>query len=709
MAAPSLQDRVDSLLTRQVAEDRNYGRQSVDLEVAALIENYATTLLLNPKVVLYLAHLARNGLLKVVRDELLAVETLTKTVSDLGNVTFTIKSTAALTRAQTALLQLENQNIASVGPAYARFERSVTEFLNKQLSKNVRRRGATELTRPEGEAQQDLPTDYSSLQDLHSETLSRLFSMVVGVQNFLSTPLNTVIGAALAYQAREDIQAIIDDVEADASGAQSRDYANRLIASRASLKSVVVPPGIEDPVLSTALPLPHGYLLTASSELLPAVKTFGPGPFASVGTLTVDVDGVAESITPNLGTGPTVIGSQVTWPVVIPPNTHLFFQVGETPVRVVLNSESIEVSKSIGDVIAAIQGAGVGLSAAEYCRSGTGRLVVWAPAATSLAVSESWVAPKHPSAVVINKIPFVYDRSAHAVVGLALGKGLVGATPNMVVDCVTYGLTNAVASASPDGKVVLSSAVPAFGTVMAMSGSLSTAWGINGTVFPTSSVLTLSGTTPTGEVPIPSALLSRGDLLESTVGLSTITPTQSSILLDTPLKTFSGPVTVTSGLLLSWQSLDLGVRAFLSRVQNGPFLKGLGKLDYHISVLAGSATPAQRNQAIDVLDSLVAWLYDLVVTLTGTAKLPDGGAVQERAIAEDLIFTLIERKYDQAADLLSKCQVSEFFDLDYQTMSYGGALLKASSELAQSDLNYPNRSKDEGLKVTSFNAGTGVP
>jgi predicted O-linked N-acetylglucosamine transferase (SPINDLY family) len=144
MTSRSLQDQVNTLLSRKVAEDRNQGRQSIDLEAAAIVENFATTLLLNPRVVLYFAHLARNGLLKVAQDEAAALVSLVKTVQDLGNVTYSIDSTASLELAKVALLQLENQNVAATGPVYSRFESAVSTFLDKKLSRNVRRAGATE-------------------------------------------------------------------------------------------------------------------------------------------------------------------------------------------------------------------------------------------------------------------------------------------------------------------------------------------------------------------------------------------------------------------------------------------------------------------------------------------------------------------------------------------------------------------------------------
>ena len=710
MAAVSLQDQVSALLSRKVVEDRNNGRQSVDLEAAAIIENFATTLLLNPKVVLYFANLAKNGLLAALQSEVDAIDALVQTIQDLGNQTFAIKSTSALERAKTALLQLENQNISSVGSAYSRFDSAVSDFLGKQLKKNVLQPGATSLVRPGVEARQDMPSAYSDLVSAHAGTLNRLFALAVGVQNFESTPLSTIIGGALAYEARTDIQGIIDSIGDDPSGAQSRDFATRLIASRAALKSVVTPPSITDPSLSTSQSLPVGYALSAHSELLPASMSFGPDPgtglFAQGGDLNISVDGVLTNTTPNLGLGPVVVGAPgVSWPVTVPPNTHLFLSVDGVPHRVPLNDGTDgSLSMSILDVIHAIED--VGLNAGEFGKSGSGRLMLWRDA-TKTRISVDPVGVGDP--VGVFNLGFSYSNSAHALLGLQLGV-FHGATADMVVDAVNLLVPSVTASKAALGKVSVSAKSPIFGNTMVVSGTLADKWGASGTYVPTSSVLTLVGKTPDGSAPNPVLLLSPGDLVATPVGSSTIASLNSSfVILSSPVTTFSGPVTITSGLLLSWQSSNQAIQAFLSKWASSPFLLGLGRLDALIAVLAGSATPAQRSQTLSIVGSLSEWVSSLVAILSAPAsQLPAGGAALEGPIAENLLATLLERKYDQAADLLVMCRVSEFFDLDYQTMSYGGALMKASADFAQTDVLFPNRANDDDVTVTHRNQGAGA-
>lgn len=712
MTVRSLQEQVDLLLSRKVAEDRNFGRQSVDLEASALQGNFATTLLLNPRVVLYFAHLARNGLLKALQDESSALQALSKDIDDLGNVTTSISSTTELEKAKTALLQLENQETLATGPAFKRLDAALSSFLDKRLSKNVRRHGSAELVRPAEEARQDLPGSFTGLLELHSAMLSRLFALSVGVQNFQSTPLTTTIGSSLAFRVRDDIQDIIDEISVDSSGARSRDYAIRTLAARASLRAVVNPPQIEDPVLDTEARLPKGYALSAYSSIEPAIAVGTKGPFANVGSLSVTVDGVTEVATPALGDGPTIVGEAVAWPITVPGNHHLFFSVDGVSTRVVLNQTDIPIQMSLAQVASAIQDAG--LSAGEFCKPGTSRLMVSAPGKSALAVDLSFTGTKLTTMTsgafddMVFNLTVLYTNSAHELAGLPLGTEVPGYTAARVVDGLNAFFTKCLASVR-DEAVVLMTTTPDFGTQMTVSGNMAGTLGLAGTFYGQSDTLFLTGSTPDGSLPNPSALVSRGDTVSTSSGSALVKAVSAdSIVLQSALRTFSGPISVKSGLYESWGLLNAGVRSFILRWRSSPFMKGLGRLGSLIAVLAGSSTPAQRAQASDVIKDLADWLADLVEVLE-SAQLPEGGASLERPIAENLLSTLTERKYDLAVDLLSQCRVSEFFDLDYQSMSYGGSLLKASSDLARADLVFPNRAKDEDLTMEHNNAGVWTP
>src|SRR3954470_15365886 len=104
MSTRTLQDQIDSLLGRRVAEAKVRGSPSPDTEAIALYESITINLLLRPKAVLFLAHTARNGLIKAANDELANILEMRKAVSDLGNPSFDIRSTKSLVKARTALI-----------------------------------------------------------------------------------------------------------------------------------------------------------------------------------------------------------------------------------------------------------------------------------------------------------------------------------------------------------------------------------------------------------------------------------------------------------------------------------------------------------------------------------------------------------------------------------------------------------------------------
>ena len=109
MALLTIQEQVSTFLQRKLAEDKTEGTPSVQVEAAAVLDSVALNLVFSPRTVLYFAHLARNALLTLVTDELASVETLKKTIQDLGNQSYALRDLKALERAKTSLLQIETQ------------------------------------------------------------------------------------------------------------------------------------------------------------------------------------------------------------------------------------------------------------------------------------------------------------------------------------------------------------------------------------------------------------------------------------------------------------------------------------------------------------------------------------------------------------------------------------------------------------------------
>jgi hypothetical protein len=68
---------------------------------------------------------------------------------------------------------------------------------------------------------------------------------------------------------------------------------------------------------------------------------------------------------------------------------------------------------------------------------------------------------------------------------------------------------------------------------------------------------------------------------------------------------------------------------------------------------------------------------------------------QERSVAEGIMTTLTERKFDRALAYLLQGRFVEVFTFDWQTASFSGELLAAASSVAQTDITWPSVSGDE--------------
>jgi hypothetical protein len=234
---------------------------------------------------------------------------------------------------------------------------------------------------------------------------------------------------------------------------------------------------------------------------------------------------------------------------------------------------------------------------------------------------------------------------------------------------------------------------------MSFSGTWTASLGLLSSYEATSNEVSLldenaSAVSPIGRVDV-------GDVFESATGESQISRLKASTLeLASPIRTFSGPITVTSSLYLVWQEISAQVSLFLSTWTTGPYAVGLSSLDQLISILIGSPTSPRRSEAIALLNDLKSKLLSLQSSLTTTpATLPTGSASKERSAITNVVTLFTERKFDRALDLLLRCKIQEVFEVDWQSASYSGNLMKAAENIAQSDVKFPDTTKDEGYDV----------
>lgn len=234
---------------------------------------------------------------------------------------------------------------------------------------------------------------------------------------------------------------------------------------------------------------------------------------------------------------------------------------------------------------------------------------------------------------------------------------------------------------------------------MSLSGTWVGSLGLSSSYFAMSNQVSLLDDTSTVVSPI--GRLDVGDIFDSGTGQSAVSRLRASTIeLSSAIRTFSGPITVTSALYLTWQEVETQLQSFLASWTEGKFAVDLTALNQLIAVLIGSPTSPRRSEAIALLDDLRTQLLDLSANLSTTAAtLPANSALKEKAAINNVISTFTERKFDRALELLLRCKLQEVFQIDWQSASFSGNLMKAAESIAKSDVKFPDMTQDEGFDV----------
>jgi hypothetical protein len=704
MALLTVQEQISTLLQRNLVEDKTKGTPSVQVEAAAVMDSVALNFVFNPRITLYFAHLARNALLKLATDECNAALALMETIRDLGNQSYALHDLKALERAKSSLLQIETQGqILSTEGAFKGFDSAAKEFLDKQLSKNVRRQGTQGLVRPSIEAAAALPGDYATLKSLHAQVDSRLGYLTNGVRAFSTSSIAGTLGLNAAFRVRKDIESIISDLETDPTAAGSREYAIRISAARTALRLLGTPPGVFDPKVSTQDSLPYGYSLHGVSAVEPLTLTssLGPWPVSYLTPFVVTkypVAGAPQVTSKSfaLTSSALMIGTiSSTW--TIPPQGGLFFSFSGVPVRVVLNSSTSSALKTAADVAAAINAqAGGYVQAEEIWETGGSRVGIWSHSGLEFSLTDL-ISEDHSGST--SGSPTLWTNSMRELLGLPNEStdhhGTLSAV--QMKDCLDslLGTSGAIFDVDGDYLVMSVPLLPGETFKTSIPCALPAPIFDSPAVPAVSSSVVLVGTY-LGKAVTPSAygLVAAGDTLSSPTGKSAIASVADTLTLTDSLPIFDGPITITSGLVLMWQPLQLALDAFESVwAKDG----SIARLDTVIAPLYGSPTLARRNDAMKVLQVLVDTLQSLQTVLSSYPVSSDVSV--EKAIAEGIMSTLTERKFDRAQSFLLQGQFVEVFSLDWQTASFSGELLAAATDVAQNDLNWPRVNNDEQVGV----------
>lgn len=717
MAVRSTTEQAQSLLERRVAQAKVRGTIPSDVEAYAIIESISQNLLFNPRAALLFALLAKNGLRAAIVNELSIVDSLKNDLADLSNPSFSITDTRYLTEARNALIQLSQLDGLSVSSTqYKKFDNAVSNFLTKTISKGLRKPGATELTRPGAEASVDLVADYSDLVEVHADVLDRLYALSVGVENFVNSPLSTILGTTTVARAQADLNELLELIGEEGTTPADRDMVIRLITNRAAIKTTGALPDIQAPVLDTVLNLPTGYSLKAVSDAAFAVATSSSGPFSLPANAQVSVSVNGSTIGPvnvpqanfDLNNQAFITSGQVAFPVAIPSNYFLFVVINGTPYSVPVTANPAATKSSlIADLNAKFLASSdipvKSLRIDEFISPGTSRLILRHPTASSLQLTNVYVTSTsaYPGATVFGS--GTLTNSIHTLIGFdGTELGFSGTTQiSPLLDAINWQFSSLVTATRLSGDVIQLQTV-ATNPGTSLSVTAPTALDLAGIFNADSNSLRLYGKVSgvTTDPVSPVGLLDIGDTVTISSGTSTVASiTESRIVLTTALPTVDGAITVDSALRKAYANLQSDLDGFLPTWLNGWYAQSLEKLGLAISTAGQSSLQSQINIALSYLASLEADLLTLKGLLDApTSAILPASAQAERAIVNGITATLEERKFNRALDLLLKCKIYEALSVNADSASFGGAFLAAAASFAQTDLVVPNRALDEGVE-----------
>jgi hypothetical protein len=701
MGALSLSEHVEQLLDRKVVEPRVGGAPAVASEATALFEGCSMALLLRPRAVLYLALLARNGLLQTLDTELQVLALLEQDIDDLDNPELRAIELRDLRRARTALLKLEQvERLSTLSGPYQQFHQAVDGFLQRGVQ-GVR--GGNALDRPAPEAARAIPSDLQALKDQHSDLLDRLYALVVGVENFLSSPIGTLVSGSTLTRAREDLDTLLKGLSGDAQ--MGREQVLQLLTTRATLRTLGTLPDVTAPLVDTLQALPLGSRLRASSPPAQVDLLSAEGPFVLPPNAQVTVNGEGPHLIPqtdfDLGNRAALVGGMLPNEVSLDGTTSLY---------VLLKEGAVESRYKLGPLSAGTwtfpnllvllaqaiinASAGAHLGVTEFVRGGTRRLLLYAKTADKLLLQSFYLGPP------------VEAKSAHKVLGLPLFQEEVRGTTSIARLRAALGelFSDHVAVTGAGSRLQVQGLTTTPGTPLHITAPA--VLGLSGEHVAMSREVLLSGLWEGAAVEHmnPSRLLGPGDLIELATGSASVQMCREDrVVLDQPLPSLSqgqGDVRVRSGLVLAYEKLNDPLQRFLTRWLEAPFAEDLSDLDAALATLGGLGNQTARNTARGILQQLRQSLEELRIVLTtpGTQLIPGMGQ-DERQVVETLLSALEERKFDRAVTQLLRCQVAEVLELNAETASYAGSFLKAASDLAQTDLTRPNLAEDEGLEA----------
>lgn len=646
---------------------------------SSVFQSIILSFLFVPRVALRFAFLAANGLAQKLSTEIEQLDEISLAVRDLGNPVYSIGGTEHLVRARTALLRLEQLPKVTAGsPALGSYKSATRAFLENELSKNVGAGNARALLRSSDEAAADVTSLMSGLSSMHADVLERLYKLVVGVENFQTTPFQTVLGNSTVLRIRQSIEAVLSTVEDGTASSSVRSIVMSLISGREVLDVLSNVPALFGPVL------PQG--ATASTGQAPATVS------GSLSSVVLDPN---PTITITVGSGPPTSYAFFIGNAALLVSEPIHFPVDATSkaLYLTLDSGTVEIPfqgtfTSIAQLAAAVNAAAAGVQAVGFANY-PDRLLLYSTSSSTLSVSPYLHRTDGDGTIS------VWAQSAHDLLGLSVGQEGTRTLPvRHVVEAINSLYANQVVASARNG--VLTVATTEFSHGISLQVDFP---GFSGSSRATSNSVLFDDSTLSDAVQVGDLVMLDG------VSSHVVSKTSSGVLLEAAVPTVkAASIQVKSRLEVYYAQLDGVLQDFYSGWVKTKYSKDLTSFDRVIAPLFGNRGEAHRNTALQEISALREKLDGLRQQLLAL-DLPSNADRRESDLANSIVETLRERKYDRAADLLLKCDLASLITIDEDSASYAGTMLKATETFAQKGMQTKQLDGETGPDDEAYSTG----
>lgn len=703
---------VRKFLERRVVIDRD--DESIDSasETQSILEAVALSFLLFPQTALSFVLVAKNGLQQLLDTDLRILGFMLEAVADVENPSVKASNLSDLVEAQTALVEVDRLGrVGSEIKAFDRYNGAVNRFLDRQLSKSLKRRRRREFERTGSEAKQDLFSSLAAFGESHRSVIERLAVLANSVNDFQSVDLTRTVAVKTVARVRASLRKL--SRAASRGSVSNTSAAVELLSGAAALSSISNVRQVFDPTVATGLfPSERDIRISAAPAFAVARGSEAVVDLTGVSTPWVfqitanpQMSGPSFSITlPVSGaSGRAYITSnrEINGPTFdLSGPTNLYIELGGLPapanqpadVRTVALSAgaSIPVATVVSDINAALGGDGVCAELSPgrliiYGSSSVTYLVIHSDRPGDFDISGNYV-PADASAH--EALGFTADRKSSSI-GLFTAEDLVNLTSTRITD-VTVSVIDGLPQFESSSDAPLSSL--SFGGVASEFGFAGLYESLPGHLF------LVEG----GEEVDPTSL---GVFVGSVV---TVVDPLGTRNLSAPISRIEGSalhfdvptlprgrdveVEIEAPAVRAVQALLDAIRSYV-RV----FDTDDRAVQQVLSPLLSRPTLAQINDARLVLLSIKSKLEGLRAILSATILRDD--QTEFGVVAAQITSSLEERGMDRGLDLLRQGNFSQFFGLTSATASRSGRFLTAIEAVGRND--FPISSLEEDFPETT--------